>query len=96
MSEASQEGQGVRLRVLFFASLREAVGLESVELNLADGSFAHVREALIDRLGTAAEPLWAENVRLARNQELLNDREALDAGFSDGDELAFLPPVTGG
>jgi molybdopterin converting factor small subunit len=41
--------------------------------------------------------LLSPNVRLAVNQDLVkgNWREA-ELVFTDGDEVAFLPPVTGG
>ena len=44
-------------------------------------------------MGEAADALWADNVRLAHNQEL--HAQAVDTlVLADGDELAFLPPVT--
>ena len=86
----------MKLNVLFFASLREDVGCESVALELASGSFAELRSVLIERLGAQrCEALWAENVRIARNQALVSGPVSEQA-FADGDELAFLPPVTGG
>ena len=36
--------------------------------------------------------ITAKNVKVALNQELIDD----SAAISDGDEVAFLPPVTGG
>ena len=85
----------MKIHVLFFASLREAVGEERVALELADGSFAELRSRLTATLGKQSDVLWADNVRLARNQELLT-AEVDSLEFADGDELAFLPPVTGG
>lgn len=88
----------MNVRVMFFASLREAVGVEQLTLELVDGSFAELRTQLNEQLGTAADALWADNVRLARNQELLAGAAlaALAIVLVDGDEVAFLPPVTGG
>jgi molybdopterin converting factor subunit 1 len=84
----------VNVDVRFFASLRESVGRESVRLDLIEGAdLEALMAALEDRLGVAAvAALRAENVRLARNQELVQPPLAL----AEGDELAFLPPVTGG
>ena len=84
------------VRVLFFASLREAVGIEGVTLILSQGTFAELRSHLTQQLGDAAAELWADNVRLARNQELLDAGTLNALQLADGDELAFLPPVTGG
>ena len=41
-----------------------------------------------------AEAVTADTVRVAVNGALLSDRTALDA--RTGDEVAFLPPVSGG
>lgn len=44
--------------------------------------------------GPLGEAVQGERVRLARNGELLADKTALSAGA--GDEVALLPPVSGG
>jgi molybdopterin converting factor small subunit len=36
--------------------------------------------------------LTAENIRIAVNQNIIGE----DIGVTDGDEVAFFPPVTGG
>ena len=79
------------MRVLFFAQLKDMTGCDSVELAPA---------APLD-----AEQLWAEllkqfpklaahraNVRVARNWEYA----APDARFTSNDEVALIPPVSGG
>ena len=86
------------IRVLFFASLREAVGACACELPLQGGSARPFGlEALMSELKSrlaadAYAALIAENVRIAVNQELVDGAVTLKAG----DEVAFLPPVTGG
>lgn len=88
------------IRVLFFASLREAVGRSEYELQLppeAHGVSPFGLDALMAELrrGLAAgayAALIAENVRIAVNRELVDGAVTLQAG----DEVAFLPPVTGG
>ena len=85
----------MQIRVLFFASLRDAVGTgaETVELEAGCATVREVREALVAR----GEP-WAgafgnlRRIRAAVNQELASD----DAAVRAGDEVAFFPPVTGG
>ncbi|MEZ5557399.1 MAG: MoaD/ThiS family protein [Pseudomonadales bacterium] len=82
------------VRVLFFASLREAVGAAQRDVALADG--ASLEELLIALRGVLTAPaltaISAENVRIAVNQTLASGPVRLH----DGDEVAFLPPVTGG
>ena len=81
----------MKVKVIFFASLRDAVGTgtETVELAGDAASVAQVREALI-----AKGEVWAHAFRnrAAVNQELAGD----DAVVKEGDEVAFFPPVTGG
>ena len=81
----------VRLR--FFASLREKLG-EGEALALPEGStVAAARMALQARGGVHAQALApGRAVRSALNQKMC----AESALLSDGDELAFFPPVTGG
>lgn len=86
------------IRVLFFASLREAVGYSRCEFALPsstepDIGLESLMVELRSRLGADAyAALEAENIRIAVNQELVNSVVTLKAG----DEVAFLPPVTGG
>lgn len=77
--------------VLYFASLREAIGIsrETVELPPDIATIASLRDWLGQR---HAALLTAKNLRAAVNQNMV----ALSAGVADGDEVAFFPPVTGG
>ena len=79
--------------VRFFASLREAVGRDSLRLELDDASLAGVRARLAQELTAAQlEVVAAAGVQVAVNQAIVQD----DAQLASGDEIAFLPPVTGG
>ncbi len=83
----------IKLNVHFLARLRDVVGRPGVDLVLDEGTLSALRrslESIVD--STAMERLFAENVRIAVNQTLW-DGVAL---LVDGDEVAFLPPVTGG
>ncbi|HGM5553999.1 MULTISPECIES: molybdopterin converting factor subunit 1 [Pseudomonas] len=80
----------MKLTVKFFARYREALGVDSVEV---EGDFATVdavRALLAQRDG--AEVLSEQNLMCARNEDLCQ----LDEPVSDGDEVAFFPTVTGG
>jgi len=82
------------IRVLFFASLRERTGTDRIELPAAGvsdlrGLWASLDDALA---ADAMSALRARDVRIAVNQELIEG----DVGLRPGDEVAFMPPVTGG
>jgi molybdopterin synthase sulfur carrier subunit len=50
---------------------------------------------LLDALpGSLAEAVQGDKVKLALNGTVLSDKTVL--GASDGDEIALLPPVSGG
>jgi molybdopterin converting factor subunit 1 len=79
------------IRVLAFARLREILGTPEAPLELPAG--ASVGDAW-DALTRRRRDLEAErsSTRAARNGAIV----AFDAPLSDGDEVAFLPPVGGG
>ena len=57
------------------------------------GTIAELRAELLARGGALAEALApGRAVRMALNQMLAHEH----AGLSEGDEVAFFPPVTGG
>jgi MoaE-MoaD fusion protein len=76
----------MQIRVRLFAGLRERAGTDELSLELPAG--ASVRDALA-QMGelTAGVP-----VVMAVNQEYASEDQALDAG----DEIALIPPVSGG
>jgi len=76
--------------VIAFARVRELIGHEEL-LDLAPGARVHdVWSALTARAPALRE--LSATTRAAINGRLA----AFDEGLSDGDELAFLPPVGGG
>jgi sulfur-carrier protein len=83
----------MNLTVRYFASIREAVGCSSEALDTPAASLAELRAELISRGGAYAEALaQGRAVRMALNQDLCEATAAL----SEGCEVAFFPPVTGG
>jgi len=83
----------MKLTVKYFASIREALGHggETVETSSAD--LQALRDELIARGGAYAQALARGNaVRMALNQVMSDEAQAL----SEGCEVAFFPPVTGG
>jgi len=76
----------VEVTVRLFAMLRERAGSGSVTLELPEG--ASVRDAL-DSLSGLADGI---PLVMAVNREYASEEQVLDAG----DELALIPPVSGG
>ena len=83
----------MKVRVRYFASLREQLGAEEA-VELPEGAtVGALRAELVARGGSYALALAAGRaVRCALNQRMCGEAEAL----SDGAEVAFFPPVTGG
>ena len=82
---------GVRVRVRLFAALREAVGRGELELELPSGATAESAWSLL----AEAHPTLSE--RRSRLAASVNHRYAdFAAPLRDGDELVFIPPVSGG
>lgn len=80
--------------ILYFASLREAVGQAAEQLVLPEGvgSVGQLHAHLVARGGAWQALATTKNLRAAVNQQMV----AMEAPLKDGDEVAFFPPVTGG
>ena len=83
----------MKVTVKYFASIREALGHSSEQRDTSATTLALLRDELL-----AASPAHAtslargRSVRMALNQVMSDESAAL----SDGCEVAFFPPVTGG
>jgi MoaE-MoaD fusion protein len=80
------------IQVRLFAMLRERAGRESVELELDEG--ATVQDALeaVGRRHDLDELIARMPVVVAVNREYAAEEDVL----TNGDELALIPPVSGG
>lgn len=79
------------VRVRLFAVLRDRAGVSELSLDLPDGAtVAQAKEPLLERLPALREHLdrcgYAVNFAYVRP----------GAPLHDGDELALIPPVSGG
>ena len=78
------------LKLVFLGRLEDAAG-GAERLVEPAATFALLLSRLEPEL---ADALGAERIKLALNGVLISDRVSLT--LRDGDELAFLPPVSGG
>lgn len=85
----------MKVNILYFAKLREAVGVDTETIELNDNlKVSDLLKLLQDR-----GEQWSEYfndkknlLRVAINQKIVDS----DFLISDGDEIAIFPPVTGG
>lgn len=81
------------LEVLFFARLREALGLSRLALELeAPITVARLKELLAARGAAWQQALGQCQVLVAVNREMADDATLI----RPGDEVALFPPATGG
>ena len=76
-------------KLVFLGRLEDLAG--SAELEVAPGPLEAVLAQLPVELAVA---LLGDRVRIARNGELIAERGGIV--LEEGDEIAFLPPVSGG
>src|SRR5258708_24120835 len=81
----------MRARVLFFGMLKDIVGMSREEAEFPEGSDLR---SVFAAYAARFPPLGnlARSIVVARNQEFADPTTRL----ADGDEVAFLPPVSGG
>lgn len=79
------------ITILFFARLKDDIGKAQIHLEDSDGgkTIAQLQQTLIAQGMTA---LQDDSIRVAVNQNFCTPDTIIQAG----DEVAFMPPVTGG
>ena len=83
----------MKVTVKYFASIREAIGTGSEQLDTSATTLAGLRDELLGKGGPHADCLARDkSVRLALNQTMCGE----SAHLTEGAEVAFFPPVTGG
>lgn len=75
-------------KILFFAHLRDSVGEEFIKINASGKTVAELKEELAHNYNLPK----LDTVMTAVNEEFAQDDEVIQ----DGDEIAFIPPVSGG
>jgi molybdopterin converting factor subunit 1 len=81
----------MKVRTKFFAAIKDIVGTSEAELELSDGITAG---ELFQSYCQQHAPLsrYANNTMISVNLEFVPPETRLQ----DGDEIAFIPPVSGG
>lgn len=80
------------IQVLFFAQVRELIGVDRLTLDDEFATVEALRQALCARGERWELALEQGKLLAAVNQSLVDGSHPLSAG----DEVAFFPPVTGG
>ena len=83
----------MQLTVRYFASIRESIGFGSEQVQTKAATLALLRDELIGRGAPYAQGLArGRSLRMALDQVMRDE----SAHLTDGAEVAFFPPVTGG
>jgi molybdopterin synthase sulfur carrier subunit len=83
----------MKITIKYFASIREAIGQGSELRDTSAATLAALRDELLAATPAHATALArGRSVRMALNQVMSDEAAAL----SEGCEVAFFPPVTGG
>ena len=83
----------MQVHVKYFASIREAIDRSAESLQTQTATLGALRDELIQRGEPYAAALArGKAVRVALNQVMQDE----SASLSEGCEVAFFPPVTGG
>ena len=96
ISHGSRVGDGdsprsIRVELRLFASVAEAIGVRCRTVNLPLGATVRDVFTLLVQEQPRLERL-VDRISFARNHEFVPD----DSQLSDGDEVAIIPPVSGG
>ena len=79
------------IRLKLFAIAKQLVGSDTIDFELKDGAtIAELRETLLQRVPNLSP--MRDTLRFAVNSEYADD----DTKIRESDELACIPPVSGG
>ena len=81
-------------RILFFGRLKDATGVDGLPLTDTGLTLSDLRKRLCVRFPEAAPLLASRAVRVALNRHIVGEEETVQ--IADDDEVAFMPPLSGG
>ena len=81
----------MKITLRLFGSLREAMGESTIQVDLAEGARVVDLRLWLSERSSVVEEL-GDRLAASVNFEIAHAQDVL----SDGDEVAFLPPVAGG
>ncbi len=92
----------MKVEVLFFADLKDITGKDKETCEISH-NLKDLIELLFDKYVLIKNLIWDENsnyfktsIRLAKNNEIINEEDLMNLPLSDGDKIAFLLPLSGG
>ncbi|MEK9771130.1 MAG: MoaD/ThiS family protein [Nitrosomonadales bacterium] len=81
----------MKVKLLFFASIREKIERDSMEINIQPNDSINIIYQKISK--TYPQIKDVPDIKAACNENLISNWEHK---LKDGDEIAFFPPITGG
>lgn len=81
----------MRVKVLYFGTLKDLFALEQQPLELPEGATVEVLLSLLRAQTSKQSDLW-KTLAVAVNRDYVG----LETVLREGDEVALLPPVSGG
>jgi len=83
----------MRVKCLFFAASRDATGVQEKELNIKEGANTDTVVSLLCGQFPTLVPIFQSAV-LAVNQQYIDPNLPIE--LKEGDEIAIIPPISGG
>ncbi len=83
------------VNVKFFAMLKGIAGVDTVEYDLSGSltiTVGELKKRIVADIPSLAEALGSRSILVSVNQEVAEDKVIIE----DGEEVAFLPPYSGG
>ena len=83
----------MQVQLLFFAQLKELANADSITLEISQGeSVTDLLAKLEEQYPDLSKALLDQTAMVSINQQIAQ----WDSPLNDGDEIGFLPPVSGG
>ncbi|ORZ02859.1 ThiamineS/Molybdopterin converting factor subunit 1 [Syncephalastrum racemosum] len=84
-----------KVKVLYFAGARDVTQVENEEVTLTNNTLDELTQKLVLKYG---QPLQAiiDQAMYAVNMEYVDKQDETNEELKDADEIAIIPPVSGG